>query len=53
MQEQKLIEGPLGFPLTTRQAIAVDQTLKPLPQDRWTGPNTQECQYTTSHDGVQ
>jgi len=33
MQESKLTEGPLGFPLTDRQAIALDTILKALPKD--------------------
>jgi hypothetical protein len=33
MQEPKLIEGPLGFPLTDRQAIALETILKTLPKD--------------------
>lgn len=33
MQQQQMTEGPFGFPLTTRQAIALDQILKALPKD--------------------
>lgn len=29
----KTTEGPLGFPLTDRQAFALDQVLKALPKD--------------------